>query len=221
MRAAYTWGLLLGCVLMEGCFTSQAGQVAKDSDASWIPGLLIAKSFAGVIDLNSDPPGAEAMTSLGGGCRTPCSLEISAEGPFTVTFNYEGYAPTTVQVQIQHAQMGISNPKFAPNPVFAHLDVVAKPTPSKPAKKKVSTAQPLHAAPKKPVAAPQPVPAAPRKPAAAAPATQPAPAQSLWPEPVAAAGFIVKGGPTVPADASIKKIIARPASDEGAGQKKQ
>jgi hypothetical protein len=38
------------------------------------------------IRLNSDPQGADARTSLGWSCRTPCSMELSVDGPFTVTF---------------------------------------------------------------------------------------------------------------------------------------
>src|SRR5713101_2833842 len=108
MRAAYIRGLVLCAVLLAGCFAAQAaqaGQLADDPDAPWIPGLPIANSFAGIVELDSDPSGAEATTSLGGSCRTPCALELSAEGPFTVTFTHEGYEPTTVEVKIQHARM--------------------------------------------------------------------------------------------------------------------
>ncbi len=89
MRAAYIRGLVLCAVPLAGCFAAQAGQLADDPDAPWIPGLPIANSFAGIVELDSDPSGAEATTSLGGSCRTPCALELSAEGPFTVTFTHE------------------------------------------------------------------------------------------------------------------------------------
>jgi hypothetical protein len=167
MRAAYIWGLVLCAVLLAGCFASQAGPLADDPDAPWIPGLPVANSFAGIVDLDSDPSGAEVTTSLGGGCRTPCSLEVSAEGPFIVTFTHEGYASTTVQVKIQHARMGVSDRKFAPNPVFAQLAPVAKPALPQAAPKK-TVAKPPREAPRKPVAAAQP-------------AARPAPAQPAWP----------------------------------------
>ena len=190
MRAAYIRGLVLCAVLLAGCFAAQAaqaGQLADDPDAPWIPGLPIANSFAGIVELDSDPSGAEATTSLGGSCRTPCALELSAEGPFTVTFTHEGYEPTTVEVKIQHARMGVSERKFAPNPVLAQLAAVAPPAPPpppSPPKKPTATAQPPKAAPKKPVAAVQPAvqPAAqpPAQPAAR-PAARPVPAPSAWP----------------------------------------
>jgi hypothetical protein len=205
MRAAYIRGLLCA-VLLAGCFGAQAGQLADDPDAPWVPGLPIANSFAGIVNLDSAPSGAEATTSLGGGCRTPCSLEVSADGPFTVTFTHEGYASTTVQVKIQHARMGVSERQFAPNPVFAQLAElapVAEPAPPQPAPKKtVATPRPPPAAPKKTVATPRPPQPAPKEPVAAAqPAARPAPAQPAWPaevKPIAG----INSGRIVPADAA-------------------
>ena len=80
MRAAYIAGSVLCAVLLAGTSGSHAGKLSEDPDAPWIPGLPIANSFAGVLDLDSTPSGAEATTSLGSGCRTPCSLEVTAEG---------------------------------------------------------------------------------------------------------------------------------------------
>jgi len=80
-----------------------------------------AVSLDATIDLDSEPQGARAATSLGSGCETPCAMEISADGPFTVTFTHPGYAPATVHVRIQPGQPGVSDPKFSPNPVFVQL----------------------------------------------------------------------------------------------------
>src|ERR1700730_7955482 len=186
MRAAYLYGMHCA-VLLTGCLIGAAGQLADDPDAPWIPGLPISNSFAGIVELDPDPPGAEATTSWGGACRTPCSLEVSAEGPFTVTFTHEGYESSTIEVKIQHARMGVSERKFAPNPVVAQLAAVAKAPPPAPPKKTVATARP------------QPPKAAPRKPVTAArPAAPPAPAQSGWPaevKPIAG----INSGPIVPA----------------------
>jgi len=73
------------------------------------------------IHLNSDPQGADATTSLGWSCRTPCSIELSADGPFTVTFTRFGFAPSTIPVDLEAAQPGAADAKFVPNPVFATL----------------------------------------------------------------------------------------------------
>jgi hypothetical protein len=51
------------------------------------------------IRLNSDPQGADAATSPGWSCPTPCSIEFSVDGPFTVTFTRPGFAPRTIPVQ--------------------------------------------------------------------------------------------------------------------------
>jgi hypothetical protein len=90
----------------------------------------------GTIDLDSDPQGAQAATSLGSGCETPCAMEISADGPFTVTFTHPGYTPATVDIRMQPGQAGVSDPKFSPNPVFVQLVPQArkKPAPSGPQK---------------------------------------------------------------------------------------
>jgi hypothetical protein len=225
MRAGYIRGLGLCAVLLAGSFGAQAGQLADDPDAPWVPGLPIANSFAGIVNLDSEPSGAEATTSLGGGCRTPCSLEVSADGPFTVTFTHEGYASTTVQVKIQHARMGVSERQFAPNPVSAQLAALAEPAPPPqpaPKKKTVATPRPPQAAPKKTTATPRLPQAAPKEPVAAAqPAARPAPAQPAWPaevKPIAG----INSGRIVPADAarSSDNAVARrwlenkPASDQ-------
>ena len=190
MWAASIWRCMVCAGLLASCFGSQAGQRAEDSDVPWIPGLPIVNSFTGIVQLNSDPSGAEATTSLGGSCPTPCSLEVSADGPFTVTFSHEGYASTTVEVRIQRARMGISDPKFAPNPVSAQLTPVPESTSPQAAPKKTVTAKPPQAAPRKPVAAAAP-PARPG-PASAQPAS---PAEV---KPIAG----INSGPMVPADAA-------------------
>ena len=239
MRAAHMLGSTLCAALLAGCGAWQPEVPAGFADMPLFPGLRVSKSLAGVVDLASDPSGAQVTTSLGAGCQTPCSLEVSAEGPFTVTFTHEGYAPTTVQVKIQHARMGVSERKFAPNPVFAQLAPVAKPLPVQAAHgKPVPAAQPAQAAPRKPVAAVQsaarPGPAQPAWPAEPkpkagnnsspiVPAARPAPAQPAWPEPVAAAGFVVKGHTTAPAVAGKRWLenFDKPASDQDPDKKKQ
>ncbi len=63
-----------------------------------------------------DPQGADAKTSIGWSCRTPCSIELSLDGPFTVTFTRPGFAPRTVPVELEPGQPGEAHAKFAPNP---------------------------------------------------------------------------------------------------------
>jgi hypothetical protein len=112
-------------------WSSQPGAPAAAVPAAAVPAAAVpaaavpAESQAvvihGTIDLNSRPEGATAQTSLGAGCETPCSMEVSSDRPFSVTFKQRGYAPSTVNVQIQRGQPGVTDPKFSPNPVFVQL----------------------------------------------------------------------------------------------------
>ena len=52
------------------------------------------------VQFESEPAGAEAKTSTGHTCRTPCSLALSADAPFSVTFTLNGYLPETEQVEL-------------------------------------------------------------------------------------------------------------------------
>ena len=91
---------------------------------------IAAVSHNGTIDLDSHPQGAQAATSLGSGCETPCAMEISADAPFTVTFTHPGYAPAAVNIRIQPGQPGVSDPQFSPNPVFVRLAPQARKKPA-------------------------------------------------------------------------------------------
>ena len=139
------------------------------------------------VRFESEPPGADAKTSNGQTCKTPCSLSLPTEGPLTVTFSLNGYQPE--QETIEPVDQAGTPPQFRPNPVMVELTPAppaAKPKPKprrpaaarKPAAPKPAAARP--AAPKPAAAAPAPAPAA--APAAPAPAQQPAGA-SPWPAP--------------------------------------
>jgi hypothetical protein len=226
VQAGYSWGVVFFSVLLAGCFSSLAGQLDEDVDSSRIPFLPLAKSFSGVINVASNPEGAEVATSLGGGCRTPCSLEVTAEGPFTLTFTHDGYTSTTMQVRVRADGMG--GRIFTPNPVLAELAPNAE-RPRQAAKKPDGVAQSPPVASKKRAEAAPPQPpkppakksvtaahgpsAAPDKPAPVpAPVAQPLP--SIWPEPVAAAGVIISRNAVVPADASTKTLKAERRDDK-------
>ncbi len=101
------------------------------------------------VQLESLPPGADARTSTGQSCKTPCSVSLSAENNFTVTFSLPKYQSETVSAQIIRDP---SNPGATvdPNPVYAELQ------PAAPAAKGRKAAAAPKAAPKakKPKAAP-------------------------------------------------------------------
>jgi hypothetical protein len=87
----------------------------------WFGGVVPPKAAVSagrkstLLQFVSDPPGASATTSVGGSCRTPCALQVTAASSFTVTFAREGADPVTLPVEVG------DGPKFTPNPVFAYL----------------------------------------------------------------------------------------------------
>jgi hypothetical protein len=133
------------------------------------------------LQLQSEPPGAEASVSTGGNCKTPCAVPIDpAAGNLTVTYTLQGYQPQQVGVEIIAAPDAREKPHANPNPVVAELEAVAKPPARRraPARKKAAPAKkPAAQAAPRPA---QPAPAAAAPPPPAAPAPAPAPA-SPWP----------------------------------------
>jgi len=58
----------------------------------------ITRGFHDEVAFQSNPPGAEAKTSLGQGCTTPCSLKFSRRDEFSVTITKPGYHVAKVPV---------------------------------------------------------------------------------------------------------------------------
>jgi hypothetical protein len=118
------------------------------------------------VQLDSTPQGADARTSVGPGCKTPCTAAVPApDGGFTVTFSMAGFQPATVPVQVTKFPGDFTTPASVtvdPNPVTAELRPAGPPP--KPPRKRIMR-------PKKP------------KPAKGAPA----PADSAFPAPAPAA----------------------------------
>ena len=51
------------------------------------------------VRFESTPPGAEAKTSNGQTCRTPCALALPANAAMTVTFTLDGYQPAMENIE--------------------------------------------------------------------------------------------------------------------------
>ena len=98
-----------------------------------------------MLRIESEPPGADARTSQGQNCRTPCELIVPAGGDMAVSFALNGYQPLTVPVRTEQAGgPGSSNEaRLQPNPVYAELQPASSPRPAKkgPGAKKKTTAQ--------------------------------------------------------------------------------
>jgi hypothetical protein len=119
---------------------------------------------AETLAIKSEPPGAEAKTSLGQSCLTPCQLSVQPGSEFSVMLALRGYQPQTVSVRPE-AEGATAPPRLRPNPVHVDLQAV---TPKKPIAKK-----------KKPVATPRPAPAV----APAPSASEAAPSATNYPWP--------------------------------------
>jgi hypothetical protein len=153
--AVMTCGLALaGCASMPG----------------WMQlDLPRAEPIATTMQFESEPAGADAKTSAGQSCRTPCSLAVTSR-EFTVSFSLLGYQPQTVPVRSvvsseARDQTNDGEPAVArlvPNPVFVELQPAA---PSPPPRKPPVRQQP------KPASNPAPTAMAPTQPAAPAPAS--------------------------------------------------
>ena len=137
------------------------------------------------VQLESTPPGADARTSLGPGCRTPCSANIPLpEGSdFTVTYTMDKFQPATVPAHViripgDYASSGSA--RIDPNPIFAELQRMGPPPkpvrkmhrPRKPKPPKGAAAPPAAETP-----FPNPAPAAAPAPATAPPPPPPPPAR--------------------------------------------
>jgi hypothetical protein len=83
------------------------------------------------VQLDSTPQGADARTSLGPGCKTPCSVAVPAvDAGFTVIYTMNKFEPATVPVQVINIPGDFSTPastKLDPNPVVAELKQAGPP----------------------------------------------------------------------------------------------
>jgi hypothetical protein len=119
---------------------------------------------AETLAIESEPPGAEAKTSLGQSCLTPCQFSVQPGSEFSVMLALKGYQSQTVSVRPE-AEGATAPPRLRPNPVHVDLQAV---TPKKPIARK-----------KKPVATPTPAPAV----APAPSASEAAPSATNYPWP--------------------------------------
>ena len=157
---------------------------SSSSSPDWLNlGSVKPSPMMDTVRFESEPPGAEAKTSNGQSCRTPCALALPVNSPITVTFTLNGYLPESEKIEPISASLDSdfaagSATSLRPNPVMVELSpappLAQKPT-KKPAAKNTTSGKPAAKPAAKPVAASQPAPAG----MTAAPAQQQAPAP--WP----------------------------------------
>jgi hypothetical protein len=151
MRRAFA--MAVATLSLAGCSSVSSGDYLS-SFRSPLPPVQV--------QLESTPPGAEARTSLGPGCKTPCSVSVSPPDgvtSFLVNYSMAGRQPTGVSVNVVKVEGGMfsSNTlKVEPNPVVAELQPIGPPPkpakPMRPKRKKPAAAAPADA---DPAAAPQ------------------------------------------------------------------
>jgi hypothetical protein len=132
------------------------------------------------VQIESNPPGADARTSLGQSCKTPCSvtLPVPDGGGFTVSYAMPKFQPANVPVQVVKVPGDLftsGTAKTDPNPVVAELQPAGPPP--KAARKMMRPKKPK--VPNSAAAAPAPDPdgSAFPAPAQAAPLSPAAPAR--------------------------------------------
>jgi hypothetical protein len=122
--------------------------------------------------IESEPPGADARTTQGQTCRTPCELTVQGGGDLSVTVALNGYQPQTVALKSDQAEG-----KLSPNPLYVELQAAATPAPTK--KKALKKKKPATAAAAQPAGASAPATAAfPPPPASSEPTSS---ANYPWP----------------------------------------
>ena len=126
--------------LVRVCAIGSALMVA--GCASWTPSLdFLPGSITGganvSLTIESDPPGADAKTSIGPSCRTPCMIPVPADREFTVNYSLNGYIPQVVPVRPRAVENfrsegevgGAPLAEVSPNPVYAQLEPAPPPAP--------------------------------------------------------------------------------------------
>jgi hypothetical protein len=111
-------------IAVAGCSLAGCSSFSMDMFKSTPPAL--------VVQLDSVPPGADARTSMGPGCKTPCSVTVPApeSGGFAVNYTLNKFQPVTVPVQVIRVPGDITSSatvSIDPNPVVAELHPIGPP----------------------------------------------------------------------------------------------
>jgi hypothetical protein len=133
-------------ILASGCVLGACSSWMPSFDLPSMPGFSSAPPTV-VLSIETDPPGADAKISSGGACRTPCSLEVAAAGPFSVNLSLNGYQSQSVAVQAiapettrsEDGSYAAPSPRLEPNPIYVELQAAPAP---KPAPRKPRAAKP-------------------------------------------------------------------------------
>jgi hypothetical protein len=82
------------------------------------------------VQFDSIPPGADVVTSIGPGCKTPCSIPLATETGFSATFTLAKFQPMTVPVAVTRTAGDFTSAATTvvdPSPVVAELQPATPP----------------------------------------------------------------------------------------------
>ena len=110
-------------IAVAACSLAGCASFSLDAFKSTPPTVLV--------QLDSVPPGADAHTSLGPACKTPCSVTVPVpDTGFSVSYTLNKFQPATVPVQVIHVAGDFTTPgttSIDPNPVVAELQPAGPP----------------------------------------------------------------------------------------------
>jgi hypothetical protein len=118
-------GLVRGVMAIASLGIAVAGCSYPSWMPSWDLNFSSSAPAAATIQVESEPAGADAKSSVGPSCRTPCALSVATVSAFTVTFSLTGYEPQTISVTPRPPADPRENTgalKFDPDPVYAQLE---------------------------------------------------------------------------------------------------
>jgi hypothetical protein len=147
---------------MHRVFAVLACAFTLASCAMSMPSIDFLKSAPATesLRIESEPPGADARSTQGQNCRTPCEMVVPAGAETAIAFVLNGYQPLTIPVRTeQPSRQGAGfEARLQPNPVYAELQPIAPVRPGKkaPAKKRTTASQ----QPRQPAASAEPTPGA-------------------------------------------------------------
>jgi hypothetical protein len=145
----------MGSVTLTRSAFGLACALALGGCSGWLPSwdLGISRGGGGAeLRMESDPPGAEARTSTGQACRTPCAVVVPAASQ-SVTFTLSGFIPQTVPVQVRLPADPRVDPnalgavELNPNPVAVALEQEPPPVRRRPPPKRRAQRPPPAAPP--------------------------------------------------------------------------
>jgi hypothetical protein len=141
-RRRRSWAGLAAAIAIAGLaascntWSSSPAPSATSGSASSSSGYFDSfrsKPASTVMLIESNPAGAQAKTSFGKSCTTPCTMLIGETGDFTVTFTLSGYVSQTLPVHPAIKSGGwTEGPSlmFEPPSLFPTLERDATPPPA-------------------------------------------------------------------------------------------